>query len=74
MELFSSLVRRNTIYHLLRYRKSSATLGLFDGISTLDSYLMHNVVTHTHTYIYIRDAFNKFPDFFVLAFKIIVDS
>ena len=38
--------------------------------------------THTHTrthiyiyiYIYIGSAFNKFPDFFVQALKIIVDS
>ena len=28
----------------------------------------------TYIYIYIRGAFNKFPDFFVLAFKIVVDS
>ena len=29
--------------------------------------------THTHTYIYINiySAFNKFPDFFVMAFKIV---
>ena len=25
-------------------------------------------------YIYIRGAFNKFPDFFVQAFKVVVDS
>ena len=42
--------------------------------------------THTHTYtyiyiyiyiyiiIYIPGAFNEFPDFFVQAFKIVVDS
>ena len=36
--------------------------------------------THKHThiyiyiYIYIRGAFNKFPVFFVQAFKIVVDS
>ena len=34
--------------------------------------------THTHThiyiYIYIHGAFNKFPDFFVQAFKIVVDA
>ena len=37
--------------------------------------------THTHMYIrivyiyiYIRGEFNKFPDFFVEAFKIVVDS
>ena len=27
-----------------------------------------------HIYIYIRGAFNMFPDFFVQAFKIVVDS
>ena len=33
--------------------------------------------THTHTHyihIYIYGAFNKFPDFFVQAFKIVADS
>ena len=32
--------------------------------------------THTHIYIYIykRYAFNKFPDFFEQAFKIVADS
>ena len=29
--------------------------------------------THTSIYTYIRGAFNKFPDFFVQAFKIVVD-
>ena len=29
---------------------------------------------HIYTNTYIRGAFNKFPDFFVQAFKIIVDS
>ena len=28
----------------------------------------------THAHIHIRDAFNKFPDFFAQAFKIVVDS
>ena len=33
------------------------------------------IYTHTHTHRYIIwGAFNKFPDFFVQAFKIIVDS
>ena len=27
-----------------------------------------------YVFIYIRGAFNKFPDFFVEAFKIVVDS
>ena len=31
------------------------------------------IYTKIHTYIYIRGAFNKFPDFFVQAFKIVVD-
>ena len=30
--------------------------------------------THTHTNIYIRGTFNKFPYFFVQAFKIVGDS
>ena len=30
--------------------------------------------THTHTHTYIRGAFNKLPDFFVQAFKIVIDS
>ena len=30
--------------------------------------------THTHTHTYIYGVFNKFPDFFVQAFKIVVDS
>ena len=29
---------------------------------------------HTHTHIYIWGTFNKFPDFFVQALKIVVDS
>ena len=29
---------------------------------------------YIYIYIYIRSVFNKFPDFFVQAFKIIVDS
>ena len=33
---------------------------------------MHSEL-HT-SYVYIRGAFNKFPDFFVQAFKIVVDS
>ena len=40
---------------------------------------MYQIIhTHTHIYIYIyiytRGDFNKFPDFFVQAFKIVVDS
>ena len=27
-----------------------------------------------YIYIYIRGPFNKFPDFFVQAFKIVIDS
>ena len=27
-----------------------------------------------HSTLYIRGEFNKFPDFFVQAFKIVVDS
>ena len=27
-----------------------------------------------HIYVHIRGAFNKFPDFFVQVFKIVVDS
>ena len=29
---------------------------------------------YIYIYIYIRGAFNKFPDFFVQAFIIVVDS
>ena len=29
---------------------------------------------HIYIYIYIYGAFNKFPDFFVQAFKIVLDS
>ena len=29
---------------------------------------------HTHTYVHIWGAYDKFPDFFVWAFKIVVDS
>ena len=40
--------------------------------------LLTHTHTHTHThiciYIYIYGEFNKFPDFFVQAFKIVVDS
>ena len=32
------------------------------------------VRTHTHVYVYIQGAYDKFPDFFVLAFKIVRDS
>ena len=28
---------------------------------------------YMYTYIYIRGTFHKFPDFFVLAFKIVAD-
>ena len=43
-------------------------------------YIFFYVCMHTyiyiyiHTYTYIRGAFNKFPDFFLQAFKIVVDS
>ena len=29
---------------------------------------------YIYTYMYIRGLFNKFPDFFLRAFKIVVDS
>ena len=29
---------------------------------------------HDDIYIYLHGTFNKFPDFFVQAFKIVVDS
>ena len=41
----------------------------FHGISTIVGYLMLNPA-----YRYIRGAFNKFPDFLVQAFRIVVDS
>ena len=36
----------------------------------------HNTYIHTYIYIYIyiRSTYDKFPDFFVWAFKIVVDS
>ena len=35
-----------------------------------------HIYTHTHTlmHLYIRGAFNKVPDFFIQAFKIVIDS
>ena len=33
-----------------------------------------HIYTHTHTHTHIRGVFNKFPDFFVQAFTIVVDS
>ena len=35
-----------------------------------------NIMLHIYIYIYIyiRKEFNKFPDFFVQAFRIVVDS
>ena len=33
-----------------------------------------NILWYYYTFLYIRGAFNKFPDFFVQAFKIVVDS
>ena len=32
------------------------------------------LVVNLRSHVYIRGAFNKFPDFFVQAFKIVVDS
>ena len=45
-------------------------------LSGSDSLVLNICITYTHTYIYIyiRGVFNKFPDFFVQAFKIVVDS
>ena len=34
----------------------------------------YKTFTHTHTHTYVHGALNKFPDFFVQAFKIVVDS
>ena len=44
-----------------------------DGI-TPNSGLTEPNNTYIYIYIYIRGTFNKFPNFFVLAFKIVVDS
>ena len=44
------------------------------GISNIIGYLMPNLLIYIYIYIYIRGVFNKFPDLFVLAFKIVVDS
>ena len=32
------------------------------------------IIIYIYIYIYIRSAFNRFPGFFVQAFKIVVDS
>ena len=45
-----------------------------DSTQTLTSVNKINSLHRTLIYIYIRGAFNKFPDFFVQAFKIVVDS
>ena len=37
-------------------------------------YIYIYIYTYTHTHIYICGAFNKFPDFFVQVFRIVVDS
>ena len=40
------------------------------------NFMSINVFTYIHIYIYMytRGVFNKFPDFFVQAFKIVIDS
>ena len=45
----------------------------------LDDFIMEHTHIYTHLSIYLSiyaytRAFNKFPDFFVQAFKIVVDS
>ena len=35
---------------------------------------MHKCIYKHKEHGHVRGAFNKFPDFFVLAFKIVVDS
>ena len=47
------------------------TLSLF---LTLSLSIQIKLLTQTHTHTCIRGAFNKFPDFFVPAFKIVIDS
>ena len=44
--------------------------GLFEMLPT--KYLFTYI--YIYIYIYIYGAFNKFPDFFLQAFKIVVDS
>ena len=49
-----------------------------DQIFALNMPLIYKPKSHIYIYIYIYTcvcgSFNKFPDFFVQAFKIVVDS
>ena len=43
-------------------------------MATLKEFFHADAESEEKLYIYIYSAFNKFPDFFVQAFKIVVDS
>ena len=44
------------------------------NLKNVDNFSCTEVYIYIYIYIYIRGVFNMFPDFFVQAFKIVVDS
>ena len=49
-------------------------MDLYIWVSFSSTSLYIHIANTSHSFLSLRSAFNKFPDFFVQAFKIVIDS